>query len=83
MVRSLISDSKRVFIDSLSVSELRYECDKIHARMKEVERLKGMIKEIGEDSFNPMLSVLDDDYECLVEEFGVFNSRYLELRGLD
>lgn len=79
----MISESKRVFIDSLSVSELRYECDKIHARLKEVERLKGMIKEIGDDSFNPMLNVLDEDYDLLNEEFREYNSRYFQLRELE
>ncbi len=76
----MISEIKKEYIDSLSVAELRYECDKINARLKEVERLKGMIKEIGEESFNPMLSVLDEDYELLREEYHEYNTRYFQLR---
>ena len=76
----MISEIKKKYMDSLSVAELRYECDKIHARLKEVEQLKGMIKEIGEESFNPMLSVLDEDYELLMEEYREYNLRYFQLR---
>lgn len=74
--------SKKVeYIESLKLNELRYELDKIRARLKEVERLKGMINEIDNPVYDTTLSVLDDDYSLLLSELVLYNSYYDKLRN--
>ena len=76
----MILEKKIEYIKSLTLDEVRYELDKIHARLKNVESLQGMRDELGDEySFDSGLDVLDKDYERLLEEKELYSYYFNEL----
>ena len=73
------NDLKIKYIESLSRDELRYELDKIYARMKEIEMFREIREDMPNDFLKDSLNVLDRDMERLVFEMGVYES-YFKLR---
>lgn len=72
-----MNEIKLEYIKSLDLNELRYELDKIHARLKQVERFKGMQVELGGNFFNNnFVNILDSDYKLLLEELEIYNYYY-------
>jgi hypothetical protein len=76
-----MNNKKLEYIESLTLSGLRYELDKIHARIKEVERLKGMMIELDDSLYDFSLSILEEDYKLLMDELELYNRYYQKLRN--
>ena len=75
----LDNDLKIKYIEGLSRDELRYELDKIYARMKEIEMFREIREDMPNDFLKDSLNVLDRDMEKLIFEMGVYES-YFKLR---
>lgn len=75
-----MNEYKLEYIKSLSLDEVRYELDKIHARLKQVERLRDMRSQMNQDFFKEGLSVLDSDYDLLTEELELYSYYFDELK---
>lgn len=75
-----MNEHKLEYIKSLSLDEVRYELDKIHARLKQVERLMDMRGQMNQEFFKEGLSVLESDYDLLTEELELYSYYFDELK---
>lgn len=77
----LKNKSKKIeYIESLSLDDLRFELDKIHARSKEIQMLVEIRQGTPDDFLNDSLNVLEHDYDRLVEEYVLYKHYYDEKR---
>ena len=60
------------YIESLGDDELRYEVDKVYARLKEIDMLRQVREDLPEGFLNPSWSLLEGDFERLQVELGLF-----------
>ena len=72
----MVSSVKYGFFESLSVEELRYEIDKVYARLKECEMFRGMLLELDSSDLDLSVSVLDRDVVLLNEELALLQRFY-------
>ena len=71
-----ISNNYIKFYESLSKDELRYELDKVSARLKEIAMFREIRSDIDNDFFIKSLDVLEKDSSRLTVERRLLESYY-------
>lgn len=69
-------NKKLEYIESLDVDGLRFELDKIYARGKEIQMLVEIRQDTPDGFLNDSLSVLEKDYNRLLDEYQLYKSYY-------
>ena len=64
------------YVESLSKEELRYELDKVYARLKEIQMFVEIRKDMPSEFLMDSLSVLDRDYNKLLDERDLLEKYY-------
>lgn len=75
-----VNSNQLEYIKSLSSDELRYELDKVYARLKEIQMFAEIRKDMPSEFLMDSLSVLDKDYKKLMGERELLEEYYNKLR---
>lgn len=74
-------NKKLDYIESLDLDGLRFELDKIHARSKEIQMLVEIRQDTPDGFLNDSLSVLEKDYNRLLDEYQLYKGYYDKLKN--
>ena len=76
----MMTNNQIEYVKSLSKDELRYELDKVYARLKEIQMFAEIRKDMPSEFLMDSLSVLDKDYKKLMKERELLEEYYNRLR---
>ena len=77
----MLKKNKKIeYIECLDCDGLRFELDKIHARSREIQMLVEIRQDTPDNFLNQSLSILEKDYNRLLDEYQLYKSYYDQKR---